>query len=413
VDQPTPPSTPRRRRWGHLAGLGCFVVVLVLWLITTWQRPELLNRDWVAFDNAGWRALDGGWASVYTASAAERWPYLYPPYALVLSLPLGLLPYWPSYLVAIAMALAGMAWSCRRVGEALPAEPGRHLVFCSMLLCAPTTLQLLVTGQYSWLYLVALAGTAAYWQAGDDRRAGLALALLALKPNVAVVVLPLLVLQRRWAMLRRAGWAVAVAVVVTLPLSLPAWSAFVTAAGGVMARQEAGDAPVDKQITILSFLRVVSGHLGGSAATWLVWMVVAGALGLSMVHRWHRADAATSPVRLVGTAALAVVALSPRLYFYDGLVLAVPAAVWYLGRSSYRMRWVRRGEGLCLAGIGVSSMLFFPWPAVGTAVGPLAGIWLALEVIDLRTGRARETVPVVEQAPEPDPEPDPELVPTG
>ena len=66
-------------------GLGVFLLLLGLWLANTSSRPELLNRDWVAFDNAGWRGLGGNWASVYTSSTDERWAYLYPPVAIVLS----------------------------------------------------------------------------------------------------------------------------------------------------------------------------------------------------------------------------------------------------------------------------------------------------------------------------------------
>ena len=160
-----------------------------------------------------------------------------------------------------------------------------------------------------------------------------------------------------------------------------------TAARGVAQRQEAGDAPIEKQITMLAFLRVASGGLDGSSAIWILWLVVAVALGAASAVVWRRADAETPIVRLVGMAALAIVALSPRLYFYDGLVVAVPAAAWYLGRSGYTYRWVRRLEGLCLLSITVVTAVFFPRPSVVTIFGPLAGIWLLLEAVDLSAGQ--------------------------
>ena len=380
----------RRRRIGHLVGLGLFLTVLVLWLISAFGRPELLDRDWVAFDNAGWRALSGNWSSVYTASADEKWAYLYPPFAVPLAVPLGLLPYFASYALVVAMGLGGLMWSCRRLGTIADAGDGRFLVFCSALLCAPTTLQVLITGQYSWLYLVALVGAASYWEQGDDRRAGWCLALLAVKPNLAVLILPLLAVRRCRGLARHAGSAVLAAVVVTLPVSIEAWPRFVDAVRTVATVQEQGNAPMEKQITLLSFLRVVAGNFDGSAVTWVLWCVLGVALAAVTLHAWRRADDATPALRLVGMAALAMVALSPRLYFYDGLIVAAPAASWYLRRDGYTLRPVRRLEGLCLLGIGVVTALFFPWPAVSTAFGPLAGTWLALEAADVLAGvRAR------------------------
>ncbi len=384
----------RRRRIGHLAGLGLFLTIVVLWVVSSFSHPDVLDRDWVAFDNAGWRALGGGWSSVYTASAAENWPYLYPPYALLLCLPLGLLPYWPSYLLTVGMAVGGLAWSCRRLAAVADEGDGRFLVFVSMLLCAPTTAQVLITGQYSWLYLMALVGTAAFWEQGDERRAGWCLALLAVKPNLAVVLLALIVVRRGGAIVRKAGEVVLGAVVLTLLLSMAAWWRFFEAAGEVVARQENGAAPMEKQITVLAFLRVLDGRGEGRTTTSVLWFVLSASIGVLTLWAWRRADSGTPALRLVGMAALAMVALSPRLYFYDGLIVAVPGATWYLRRDGYTLQWVRRVEGLCLFGIGVVTALFFPWPAACTMFGPLAGLWLVLEVVDVDAGVRSRTSPM-------------------
>ena len=47
-------------------------------------------------------------------------------------------------------------------------------------------------------------------------------------------------------------------------------------------------------------------------------------------------------LRVVGLGALLCVAANPRLYFYDALVLVVPAARWYLDRTTYMSRAMRR-----------------------------------------------------------------------
>lgn len=383
MSRSSPTTTPRRRRIGHLAGLAVFLVLVVLWLLYTRDHPATINRDWVAFDNAGWRALSGDWASIYRRSADERWPYLYPPFAIPLAIPLGLVPYWWSYLLAVVMTVGGVAWASRRIGEVTGPQEGRRAVFFTTLLCAPTTLQVIITGQYSWLYLVSLSGLAAGLHRGDHRTAGRSLALLAVKPNLALLVGPLLLVRRQWKVVGAAAWAVTAVVLITMPLSMSAWSEFTAAVRGVAERQEQGDAPVNKQVTILAFVRTVSGHAGGSPGTWLVWAAVAAVLAALVVRTWHLADGETPSLRLVGLAALGLVALSPRLYFYDALVVGLPAAAWYLQRETYRSRWNRRLQGCCLAATVVATFVFFPAPGFATVVGPLTGAWLALEAIDL------------------------------
>jgi hypothetical protein len=382
-------SIPFRRRAGHLVGLAVFLVLLGLWLYGSFVRPDLIWRDWVAFDQAGWRALGGDWSSVYRASANEQFPYLYPPFAIVLALPLGLVPFWPSYVITVAAALAGIGWSCRRLTAVLPNDDGRWPVFCVALLCAPTTLQVIITGQYSWIYFTSLCGLAAGLHDGDERRAGYSLALLCLKPNLAVAVIPMLLIRRQWPVLRRATRATFIVVAATLPFTLFAWGDFAAALRGVAERQELGDAPIEKQVTLLAFLRVVSGQTAGAPAITTLWLAIVAVAAILVAHTWRRAGAEVSAVRLSGLAALCMVALSPRLYFYDALVLAVPAAAWYLGPGCTTRRWIRRLEGLIIAAIVGVTFLFFPLPSVVTVVGPLAGLWLLLEVFDLRSGLRR------------------------
>ena len=408
------PSRTRRRarRLGYLLGFALALGVVGLWLITVYHHPALLHRDWVAFDNAGWRALGGDWSVVYTASAEERWPYLYPPIALPLSLPLGVLPYWPSYLVCATSALGAMWWSCRRFHELVGDQAGRYLVFCAALLAAPTTTQVIVTGQYSWLYLLSLAALAAYGGGGahgelgpnliDQRRAGVWLVLLALKPNLAIFVALFLVVRGQWTLLARWFSAVVALVVVTAPFSLGAWSAFVDAVAAVAQRQEAGQAPVDKQITLLAFLRVLSGNLSASRWVWLLWGCLVTPLVVLACVVWYRhrhpgpaGALRRGMLRQVGLLALVMVAVNPRLYFYDGLVVAVAAAGWYLDRDSYVSRAWRRVGGVCLLATVVVSAVFFYRPGIGTAFGGFAAVWALAESADLLLAlrAARPAVP--------------------
>jgi hypothetical protein len=379
----------RRRRVGHLAGLAVFLLLAVLWLLTAANQVSLLDRDWVAFDNAGWRGLGGDWTGVYVASAGDRWPYLYPPTAIPLALPLGLLPYYASYVLAVVMGIGGVFAAWRRMVAASEGPRDRELVLLSALLCAPTTLQVLVTGQYSWLYLWALAVMAAAW--GRSTRVGWALAALSLKPPLAVMFLPLLVAQRRWQALWRAATVTAAASAVTLLWGAGPWLGFVQAVRDVAERQGRGDAPIEKQVTLLGFAQVLSGGRASPTVGIAVALVAAVTFGWAF-RVWRRLDGAP-PLRLVGSAVLLAVALTPRLYFYDALVLALPAAAWYLGAGRYGTRAARRVAGTCLAGVVLATLLFFTMPVVGTVVGPLSLLWAVVELRDLSGARARSRTP--------------------
>jgi hypothetical protein len=373
-----------RRRWGHLLGLALFLLMFSLWIGSACTVAGILNRDWVAFDDAGWRALGGHWAEVYDGSADARWPYLYPPFTIWLSLPLGLLPFVPSYLAAVGMIVLALIWSARRILRACVGERDRQLVFVSALLCAPTVAQVIITGQYSWIYLVSLAGVAAAWQRGDEERGGYFLAALLVKPNIAIVFLPLLVVQRRWRALRSMVIGGVALVLVTLPFGIAPWTGFLAALRRVASQQQGGDAPIEKQSTVLSFLQVITGAKTTGVLLWLAWMTISVLLAATAMRAWRHCRTHPSMLRVVGLGALLCVAANPRLYFYDALVLVVPAAGWYLDRSTYRSSAPRRIGGLCIATILVSAGVFFGLPAVGTLIGPAALLWLLCEAADVR-----------------------------
>lgn len=382
----------RRRKLAHLVLLGLFVVLLALWLTTGYRVPGAIDKDWVSFDTAGWRALSLDWRSVYTDSAGTRWPYLYPPFTIFLTMPLGMLPYYPSYLVAVGSALVAILWSLGRLLDGVGSGDGRRALFVSAALLSPTAVQTLVTGQYSWIYLAAVSGAYACWRSGDDRRAGYALALLLVKPNIAIFFLPFLVARRCGRTLRGAGWAAVVLLACSLPFGVGPWVAFIDNVRGVAARQQAGDAPIAKQVTAQSFVRVLLGPGAWSTTvSWVVWGAVTVGLGAVCWRLWRR-PGRMPLLRLVGTACLLAVAANPRLYFYDALLLLVPAAGWYLEAGSYASAARRRSIGVALAAMVAATIGFFWFPAAGTAVGPCCVLWLLVESSDAAAERAGKQV---------------------
>lgn len=383
----------RRRARAHLVLLGLFLVLLALWLTTGYRVPGAIDKDWVSFDTAGWRALSLDWRSVYTDSAGSRWPYLYPPFTIFLTMPLGMVPYYPSYLAAVGGALAAIVWSLRRLLEGMHPGDGRRALFVSAALLCPTAFQTLVTGQWSWIYLAAVSGACAAWRRGDERGAGRALAFLLIKPNIALFFLPFLLVRRDGRALRGAASTAALLLACSLPFGVGPWLAFLDNARGVAARQQAGDAPIAKQVTVQSFVRVLLGTGSWSTTvSWLAWAAVTAGLAFACWRVWRR-PASLPLLRVVGTVCLLAVAANPRLYFYDALLLLVPAAGWYATADTYRSAGRHRLIGVALVAMVAGTIGFFWFPAAGTVVGPCCALWLLVECADAAAA-ARAEAPV-------------------
>jgi hypothetical protein len=180
-------------------------------------------------------------------------------------------------------------------------------------------------------------------------------------------------------------------VAVTVPFGIAPWTGFVGALRRVASQQQGGEAPIDKQATVLSFLQVLSGRTSTTVLIWLAWMAVSALLVGAALWAWRVSTGHPSALRVLGLGALLCVAANPRLYFYDALVLVLPAAGWYLDRSSYSSRYRRRVGGLCILAIVIASLLFYGTPWIGTLIGPASALWLLAEARDLRLrGRAED-----------------------
>jgi hypothetical protein len=85
---------------------------------------------------------------------------------------------------------------------------------------------------------------------------------------------------------------------------------------------------------------------------------------------------------------LAVVCANIYTNFYDALVLAVPAAVWWMSRSRYTAR-VWRGIGVAVGAIWLLQWIgiYTPlWPGQYSLVGICVFAWLMLEANSITRG---------------------------
>jgi hypothetical protein len=137
-----------------------------------------------------------------------------------------------------------------------------------------------------------------------------------------------------------------------------------------------------KLITLKGFLE---GLLGRNSLTLVAWALAAVASVVAAVLAWR---APGSPLRHVGIGLLLAVAANPYASFYDALVLAVPATVWWAERDRWeRAPWLV--VGTLLAVVWCSEQWLYSWGVITTTaglswlppvsvVGPVSTVWLAL-----------------------------------
>ena len=127
-------------------------------------------------------------------------PSPYPPFVAILFRLFARMPYVQAYLLWMAISamlyLAALAILVKRFVPAYPSL--RPLVFCLALAYFPFLVGTVVNGQLSALGFFALALAIYEDDRGQDLRSGLALSLCAYKPTLLVLILPMLLLTRRF-----------------------------------------------------------------------------------------------------------------------------------------------------------------------------------------------------------------------
>lgn len=121
-------------------------------------------------------------------------PWLYPPTFLLLVLPLSLLPLWPSYL--LFMLATGWFYVKATIGLLGDKVDARQHAWMSVV-SSPAVFVTVLMGQNSML-TAGLAATAVAWLGKRPVLAGIAIGLLAIKPQLALLFPVVLLVTRAW-----------------------------------------------------------------------------------------------------------------------------------------------------------------------------------------------------------------------
>lgn len=327
---------PERRVWLGtniaMAVSAILILMLVQWVA---QDPiERLSTDWTAFDNAADRLANGETIYRPVDVETEPLPYLYPPFALWLVLPLGWVSFAGSFAISAAMTAITVVLGNVLLLKATPTVKGwGRAVMVASLSGATITASLI--GQYSGILALAYGGAAFLWFKKRHFAAGLVLALLLLKPNFAIAVPVVLIWSRSW----RALGGFAVGSVITLASSIPfglqQWSDWIANVQDIARVQAENGVPFDKMVTVQGALQELFSLATDSPVLIAFWLANALVGGIAVLRIWTPAILERSPVLAFSALALFTVAANVRVYFYDATVIVLGLlGLWAVSQQS-------------------------------------------------------------------------------
>lgn len=329
-----------------------FMLAYMVWPIDarlTGLSGMQAGQDFIAFYAAGRLAAAGQAAATYSTAAMQAayaavlavrptWtPWAYPPPVLALLRPLGglepvaALAAWMALTMAAAVAAAGIA--------------ARSWALAPLGLLAPATVVNLGFGQNGTVSAALFAAFCAGWSR-VPALAGVALGLLAYKPQLAIVPGLLALALGAWRLV--AGAALTVAVLAALSLAIDGsapWPAWIDALSDQSRYVLDFRLPPKRMIGVFALVNVATGLPLLAAALHAV--AALGALGIAFMT-WRRS---ADPFARALTLTVAALVVPPYAFDYDAAILLVPLAALAAGGATAPALTVRGREwflALCL-----------------------------------------------------------------
>jgi len=367
-----------RRRNLLLAGGATAAVVLAgydLWVWLSSFLSDNFHNDFTFYFAAARLGLDHGWAHLYdlklqqaeldaihsNITVAQLARFVSPPPLAWIVIPFTLLPYQAAYWAWSALLVAAMvlAWWI--------AAPGRdrvRLVFLAAAIGWLPVVYGLQLGQPALLVAAGVAVSCALLWRRQDWAAGAVLAVLVLKPQLALLVPVALLVAGRW----RAFAAAAIAI-------------GIVAVASVIALGPSGVAAYEG---ILNFATTVPQNQSQTLAAWLPSLPAARAVQ-ALVALWTLALAYRmrdrGPQTVIAIALAGGLAASPYVHYDDLTMLGLAMLLFMRGPCP-------RGTYACAAALFIAAEGFPVWGA-----GPvLAGELLALVLLSVAALEHRDGV---------------------
>lgn len=318
-----------------------FNVCFVLFVISASLIPSAYFAHWWIFDEKG-LGIPTDFATIWSAGrlaldghAAQAWDWDIAKQAQVAvlgqSYPGNFAWHYPPPFLIVASLLAHFPYAVAFIGwlaasfvpylAAMRAIVGRPF---GLLLAAafPAVLTNTIAGQNGFLTASLIGGTL-YLLPTRPVLSGICLGLLSYKPQYGVLFPLVLIAAAEWKVFFTAGvTAVALAAVSWLAFGTESWQAFFHWIPMLsQAFLSEGRAPWWKLQSVLALVR----YFGGSEMlAWICQWIVSGTVAIGLVLMWRSRQVRYS-LKAAGLA-IGTLLITPYLFMYDMMVLAIPVA---------------------------------------------------------------------------------------
>jgi hypothetical protein len=368
-------------RWWNLGAAAGAIAATLFALFDLYQwalayAADHFHNDFTFYDVAARVGLSHGWASIYDLSLqqsqldalgsgikiAELARYISPPPLAFLAVPFTALPYPTAYWAwsALLVAALGLTWHLASPGS------GRvRLIFFVAAIGWLPVIYGLQLGQPAFLVAVAVAASYALLRADRPLWAGVVLAAIVLKPQLAFLVPLALLFALRYrafaASVVGIGALVVVSAIALGSSGISDYASRLSFAAGV---------PVNRELTVASLI-------GGAAITRVVQLLV-GLWALLLANRTRR----RGPEWLFIFALVGGLLATPYVHLDDLAMLGL--ASWlYLRTNPPRWAWL---GVLALVLVVEGEPIWGPTPVVIAEVGALLLLSVAALKHDDRDG---------------------------
>ena len=289
-------------------------------------------NDWWLFYDTAVLLRSGRIDEIYPGVTAG-YPFLYPPPFVWHVAWLGFLSPGVAHIALIIGMITALVAALWLLHTGLDDEGRRLDAWIFVVLSSAGWFWLLAAGHIAAWFVLLLAVTLVLWTKGREFAAGLALGLLAIKPHYWLPLLLCVLLARAWRVLLGAFIAVALLGLFTLPLGRDLWTLYFEQFGSLQGVVTA--IPPWKQITLLAFWRSVLGDHQAWLAVVATALTAAPCVAVVALAWIKRARAPWAVPRLLALTVLMLLSCNAYAFHYDGLLLTIPGAVWYLRGRDY------------------------------------------------------------------------------
>ena len=325
----------KQRLWGYATILIAVSTAIVIWTLlghgVNDPAGRLVGTDFISFWTVSWSLLHGHVRDVYAPMAlagleqtvVQRedtafYAWQYPPIALLIVYPLGILPYLWSLAIWLLTGLTGYLMALRRISA--------HPLTLWVGTAFPAVLLTVIHGQNA-LLTTSLLAWALILLAERPILAGILVGLLSFKPHLGLLLPIALIAGCYWRTIASAAFTGLGLAVATIILFDPAvWSDFFASTSFSYQILDSGLVPYYKMQSVFAALRLLGAPLplaySGQALS-------AAAVATIVMWSWsRRGDAEMKYATLVSATPLA----TPFFLDYDLMIIA-PAIAWLARKS--------------------------------------------------------------------------------